>query len=108
MSVTIVNIVDRPAMAHENITVSNTPIGFTANNILPIAGNYIGKNCKRVFCTVETDEIRFTTDGTAPSATVGHLLRVNDTLELNNESDIRNFRAHRVTTDANLIVTYKF
>lgn len=45
--------------------------------------------------TVDTADIRFTVDGTPPTATVGHLLSPDDTLTLRSNEDIVAFRAIR-------------
>jgi len=92
----------------EAITVGDTPIGFTAAQIKPTTGDFLGKVCQEVFCTLETDQIRFTLDGSVPSATSLHLLEVGQNLTIKNPSDIAGFRAHRVTSDASLKVTFKF
>jgi hypothetical protein len=93
---------------YETITVSNVAIGFTAAKIIPTSGDFLGKVCQAVFCTLETDSIRFTLDGTTPTSAIGHLLNAGQNLTLKNPSDISNFRAIRVTGDASLKVTFKF
>lgn len=58
--------------------------------------------------TVETAEIRFTTDGTAPTATVGHKVGPGYVIELDSSEDIVAFRAIRVgSTSAVIQATYQ-
>ena len=91
----------------EKITVSSTPIGFTAAKIVrPSATAGQDRIAEFALVTVETDQIRYTTDGTTPDASTGHLLDVGDALELDNHDDIRRFKAIRVTTDATIQVSY--
>ena len=93
---------------YEAITV-NTAIGFTAAKIMPTSGDFEGMACQAVFCTLETDDIRFTVDGeTTPSSTVGHLLKSGESLTIGNASDIANFNCIKVTSNASLKVTFKF
>lgn len=101
-------IIGRQSGGYEAITVSNTAIGFTGGKIKPTSGNYANMECKEVFCTLETDDIRFTIDGTTPTSSIGHLLKSGESLTIDNVTDIKGFRAIRVTTDASLKVTYKF
>lgn len=91
------------AYAHESITVSATAIPLTFTNIVPTTG----RPAERLLVTLETDNVRYTYDGTTPTATVGHLLNVGDVLTLNGHGNIRRFQAIRVTTDATLKVTYE-
>jgi hypothetical protein len=86
----------------------DTAVGFTAAKILPVSGNFLGQPCQEVFCTLETDQIRFTLDGTTPTNLIGHLLEVGQNLTLKNPSDIKNFRAIKVTAAASLKCTFKF
>ncbi len=53
---------------------------------------------KRAVITVETAQIRFRTDGTAPTAAVGHLLAAGDIVILESAEDIENFKAIRTGT----------
>lgn len=93
---------------YEAIAV-NTAVGFTAAKIMPTSGQFKGMACQAVFCTLETDDIRFTIDGTTtPSSTVGHLLKAGESLTISNASDIDNFNCIKVTTNGALKVTYKF
>jgi hypothetical protein len=94
--------------AYEAITISNVAKGFTSTNIQPTSGNFSGRVCQEVFCALETDQIRFTLDGTTPTSTIGILLNPGQRLTIKNPEDISNFQAIRVTTDASLKVIYKY
>ena len=101
-------IIERRSVSYEAITVAATAIGFTATKILPTSGDWSGVKCEEAFCTLETDSVRWTVDGTTPTASVGHLMVAGESLTLESRSDITNFRAIKVTNDASLKVTYKF
>ena len=93
---------------YEAIAISNVAKGFTTTCIKPTSGDFSGKVCQEVLCTLETDQIRFTLDGTTPTSAIGHLLEAGQNLTIKNPADIANFQCIRVTTDASLKVTYKF
>ena len=75
------------AYRYESITIADTAIGLTAANIKV--------NTVRVYCTLETAQIRFRTDGTNPTASTGHLLETGAALELYSYDDISKFKAIR-------------
>ena len=57
--------------------------------------------------TVETAQIRFTVDATAPTSTVGHILNIADRLLLEGQQEIRAFRAIRTGGSSGAVsVTY--
>ena len=75
-------------LRHEAVTVAGTSIGMTvtaAQGVKPGAA----------VISVETAAIRFTVDGTTPTATVGHLAEPGDVIELVEEGQVRLFRAIR-------------
>jgi len=93
--------------AFEKISVAGTAVGFTATQIVkPSTTNGQGRIAEFALVTVETDQIRYRTDGTDPDATTGHLLDPGDALELDNHDDIRRFKAIRVTATATIQVSY--
>ena len=59
--------------AYEDLTVSDTAGGFTTATIV---------RTEVALVTVETAQVRFRLDGTAPTPTVGHILGVGDVLEI--------------------------
>lgn len=76
---------------YESVTVADTAIGITTSKISPTNS----EKAKRLFCTLETAQVRFRADGTNPTSAEGHLLNVGDTLALNNTGDIGRLRAIR-------------
>lgn len=88
----------------ESITVSNTAIGFTAAKIKHESNGSI--HPREAVFVVETDAIRFRVDGTDPDASTGHLVQAGSTIKIIGETDMRAFKAIRVTTDAALFVHY--
>jgi CO dehydrogenase/acetyl-CoA synthase alpha subunit len=88
------------ASEYEALTIDNT-----AGGIACTAAKYTG--CRRAFMTLETAQIRFTIDGTAPTTTVGHILDIGDILKLDSAEDIAAFRAIRTGgTSGSLRCTY--
>lgn len=91
------------AFATEAITVDNTVGGvrLTLSNILTTPP------AQAATITVETAQIRWLKDGTAPTSTTGHVANVGAILYLDNANDLANFRAIRTSaTSATLRVTY--
>ncbi len=85
----------------ETITVADTAIGLTASKLAS------SPKPKKVFITVETAEIRYRYDGTAPTDTVGHLTLPNDILTFEGFSQLNNIKFIRTTaTSATLQVSY--
>ena len=74
----------------EAVTVAGTAIGITASTMIANSENY-------AVLTLETATIRFTTDGTTPTSTVGHLVDPGDVIELDTASEVNAFRAIRTT-----------
>ena len=86
------------AKAYESVTVDNTAGGKPLTKY--------GRN-QYALISVETAQIRFTVDGTAPTTTVGHVLNAGDILELDSLEDMKSFRAIRTgATSAVIHVTY--
>ena len=81
---------------YESITVSTTAVGITDS---------VRSGRDRALITVETDEVRFRSDGPAPTASEGHLVSAGDSIILESAQELVNFKAIRVTTDATLKVT---
>ena len=82
----------------ESVTVSGTAGGLTDATI---ASKY------EAVITVETAQIRFRLDGTAPTASVGHILEAGDVLILDSFNQMDNFSAIRTGgTSATLRCAY--
>jgi len=106
----LVKEIGKVSGGYEALTIDDTEggIGFTSGEIKPSSGDFSGKTCQEVFCSLETDDVRFTLDGTAPTSSIGHLLKSGESLTISHPRDIANFRAIKVTLDASLKVTYMF
>lgn len=90
----------------EQVTVANSSIGFTATKVEP---NGTGGTPQATIasCRLETAEIRYQIDGTAPTTTVGTLLEIGDILTVTGHDSIMRFRAIRTgATSGVLSCTY--
>ena len=89
---------ERQTTSFEAITVSTTAVGLTAANLkLGIAAKI----------TIVDADLRYRTDGTDASATVGHLLVDGGTLLLDNPSDLLALSMIRdAATDVVVSVSY--
>ena len=97
--------INKTDYAFETITVTTAAIGFTAATVRSLYPYVSAKT----FVTIESANIRYRFDGTAPSATVGHLGYAGSSFVLEGLDDILNFKAFRdtaATGDATLTVTY--
>ena len=84
--------------AFESITVADTAIGFTTAT---------RDDAVEAFVTVESAAVRFRTDGTDPTAAIGHVLEVGDTLKLKGRDDLQKVKfIRRDGVSATLRVTY--
>lgn len=91
--------------ADEAITVSSAAKSLTAATYKP--GGQVPPT-RRAVITVEDAQIRFRTDGSAPTSSVGHIANIDDVIMLSNINDMSNFKAIRTTsTDAKIYVSYK-
>lgn len=89
---------DRQSSSFEAITVSNAAIGLTTADYQAAVAAEI---------TVENGPIRFRTDGTAATATVGHLLNDGDVLYIDNPSELSALSMFRDgATDGDISVSY--
>lgn len=91
---------NQPAFtARETLTVAGTAVPLTATVYTSLH--------RHAFITVETAPIRFTVEGTTPTAALGHLANPGDIITLKNQDQIRKFQATRLTgTSATLMVSY--
>ena len=86
------------AIDFESLTVSTSAVSITAT--------IIDQHHDDALITVETAAVRFRIDGTAPTATVGHILEVGDVLRLRGMGEISKFQAiRRDGNDATLRVS---
>lgn len=91
------------AFNQEQLTVSSTAIGFTSAKYFPTDGT---RPANKAIVTVDpTNAIRWTMDGTTPTASVGHYL-VGGTIEIDGYNNIKKFRMIRVSVDASVSATF--
>lgn len=95
------------SFAREDLVIDDTVggVGFTASVYAP-AGQPPATVAE---CgPLEAGRVRYTTNGTAPTTTLGHLLEVGDRLTIEGQVDIAGFRAIRVgSVSGNLPTTLK-
>lgn len=89
--------------AFEQITVSNAvkslnPEIYSKNGGLEC--------CNKATIMVETDAIRYRVDGGEPTATLGLIANNGDIISLSGRTELKLFRAIRVTNDATLTCDY--
>lgn len=91
----------RRAIGFEQLTVDNTTggVGFTATKYKDVVSAQALLDSTFAICTLEgtagTNDIRWTVDGTAPTTSVGHLLKAGENLNLAGYGNITKFRAIR-------------
>lgn len=86
-------------IGYESLTVSNAAVGCTTpqSGMTPMAA----------LLTVETNSIRYRTDGTAPTTSEGHLVAAGGVIELYGRGEVKNFKAIRTASpDAVVKATY--
>lgn len=81
-------------LGFEQVTVAATSIGITATVLQPNGAN-TQPQATVGSCRVETAQIRYRVDGTAPTAAVGTLAEIGDTIALSGADVLRSFRAIR-------------
>lgn len=87
---------------YESIPVGSAAVGLSADKVTPSNS----PPPQGAYLTLETDKIRTRFDGTNPSDTEGHILKPDDTMLITGRNSLMKFRAIRVSTDANLRVSY--
>lgn len=89
---------ERHTSSFETITVSTSAVSLTSADVQGAVAAEI---------TVENGPIRFRTDGSDPTASVGHLLSDGDVLFLDNISDMTALSMIRdASTDGDITVSY--
>lgn len=84
--------------AFEQITVSTVAVSFTAATLAE--GSY-------AVVSVETNPLRYRSDGGTPTAAVGHLAAAGTVLEVCGKTAVRNFKMIRQgAADATVFATY--
>lgn len=87
-------------LSFESVSVSTTAVGLTP-------ATYEDWSI-RAIVTVEGGAVRFRSDGTNPTASVGHALEVGDSVTLRDHDEIQRTKfIRRDGTDATLMVSYE-
>ncbi|MEK9722021.1 MAG: hypothetical protein VW405_00875 [Rhodospirillaceae bacterium] len=90
--------------AFETVTVAGSSTALTAATYSPTGA----PGAERALLTLEAGQIRWRADGTAPTATVGHLVEIGDSLTLLGAETITKFRGIRTGgTSGTLSVSYQ-
>lgn len=95
--------------AFEKITVGQSSTALTPATYLDTAnanGAAAKQSAMEAVISVETQSVRFRTDGGVPTSTDGHLITANTFITVSNLTAIKNFRAYAPTGTATLQVTY--
>lgn len=97
------------ATDYEKIAVSTVVKTLTAGTLektTTAVAHDIGR-VRLAFITVETNSIRYTEDGTAPtSGDVGHLVTAGSVITIFGFQNLKNFKCIRDSADATIRVTY--
>lgn len=98
----------RYAYAHEQVTVSSTATSLTAGKVNASTINRAQLAIMTINCASGTScVLRFTIDGTTPTASLGLRALYGDTITISANSNIAGFKGIRETsTDVVLDVTY--
>lgn len=102
-----------PLMAgdFEVITVSSSPIGFTASKLLPTTGYFANKKAERVECVLEGNSIRLQKHLVANqtlSTSIGHPKNVLDEWAEKGHGTLYNYRMIAQGGNATVSVTYYY
>ena len=82
----VVTDLEPTPFAYESITVAATAIGCTSSTY---------SDATKAEMTLETAQIRIRIDGTAPTASEGHIVEISDIVTLTSASQISQFKATR-------------
>lgn len=88
--------------------LQDTPISFEQITINTAVGlTTIPSNANKAVITVQTAGIRYKNDGTNPTATVGHDMRIGSVIFLNGRNAVLNFKAIKSgSTNSKINVDY--
>jgi hypothetical protein len=90
------------AATFEQLSItSGAVVTFTAAKIGPP-----NPYAQAAACSLETGSIRWTTDGTTPSSSVGHLMSAATEILILGEGDVANFKAIATSTTGVLSCSY--
>lgn len=88
----------RPIIA-EAMTISSSAVGFAAATLSKLQTAVLDAGYFDAVCvgTLETAAIRYTTEGTTPTSSVGHPLAVDQQLQVTGLASIQGWRGIRTT-----------
>ena len=92
------------ATGHEAIT-PDTVKGITSTLVTPTSGQYTGFIAKAALITVESNTIRFRTDGTDPETDEGHPIVAGDSYIVRGGGNVKRLRFLDVSAAATVMVT---
>ena len=104
MSGSIVQFRPTIGFAYEELTVTNAVQVLTPSKY---KDSVTSGGASNAFITNDGDALRYTYDGTTPSATTGHKLSDGGILVLSGQNQMASFRCFRVSTDTTIRVTYE-
>ncbi len=104
MSGSVVQFRPTIGYAHEELTVTSSVQVLTPSKY---KDSTTSGGASAAFITNDGDALRYTYDGTTPSATVGHKLPDGGVLVLNGQNQMVSFKCFRVTTDTTIRCTYE-
>lgn len=96
------------AINYETLTIADTAKGITAT-FLPSSADYCSWfDSQTATCTLETAQVRYRVDGTAPTSAEGHLVNPGDIITLESCLEMFKFKAIRTgATSGVLKCTYQ-
>ena len=91
---------------HEELTPGNTATGITTTVRHPAdgSGKFFSQTAITALITVEDNDMRFTVDGTTPTASIGHLMSAGQSYVVENEEGVLNFKCIDAVSGANTSV----
>jgi len=90
--------------ASEQLTVTNAVQVLTPSKYMESSTS---GGASSAFITNFGASIRYTYDGTTPSASVGHVLPDGGLLELVGQNQMASFKCFRVSSDSEITITYE-
>lgn len=105
---TVFRFGDADGRAFESISVSTVAIGPTATTLIKgVAATRVERANRGVF-TIETNSIRIRYDGTAPTASEGHLMTAGDSFIVEGADNLSRLLMIRASADATIKATYEW
>ncbi len=89
--------------AHEVLSPTGTAVGFTAATYAPADS----VSAQVAVCSVETQAIRYWTDGSDPTTSEGIQVAAGGSFTIGGKADIKGFRAIAVTGSPKIMVQFK-